>query len=53
MTDIFKFEANEKKIHLELDIDPEIPSTISSDRERIKQILLNLMFNSMKFTFLG
>jgi PAS domain S-box-containing protein len=50
---LFKYEANYKKIELLLDIDPNVPKYINGDSFRLKQILVNLLSNAMKFTFSG
>jgi signal transduction histidine kinase/ActR/RegA family two-component response regulator len=50
---LFKYEANHKKIELLLDIDPNVPKYIRGDSFRLKQILVNLLSNAMKFTFSG
>lgn len=52
--DIFEFQCEHKKLKLILDAEDALLDTqIHSDRGRIKQILLNLMSNSLKFTFQG
>jgi signal transduction histidine kinase len=52
--DIFYFQCQQKRIKLEMNIDNAFNKiNIVSDRGRIKQILLNLMSNSYKFTFRG
>ncbi|EAR83218.2 ATPase, histidine kinase-, DNA gyrase B (macronuclear) [Tetrahymena thermophila SB210] len=43
-------QAMEKHIMLELEIDPQIPQLINSDANRIRQVLLNLLNNALKFT---
>ncbi|PZX94741.1 hybrid sensor histidine kinase/response regulator [Flavobacterium aquariorum] len=53
IVNLFKYEANFKKIDLLLDIDPNVPKCIKGDSFRLKQILVNLLSNSMKFTFSG
>jgi PAS domain S-box-containing protein len=50
---LFKYEANHKKIELLLDIDSNVPKYINGDSFRLKQILVNLLSNAMKFTFSG
>ncbi|AOW10855.1 PAS domain-containing protein [Flavobacterium gilvum] len=50
---LFKYEANHKKIELLLEIDPNVPKYIKADSFRLKQILVNLLSNAMKFTFSG
>jgi PAS domain S-box-containing protein len=50
---LFKYEANHKKIDLVLHIDQAVPQFIKGDSFRLKQILVNLLSNAMKFTFSG
>lgn len=47
---LFKREAQLKSIHLRLEVDDEIEQTVVSDANRIKQILINLISNALKFT---
>ncbi|RKS13863.1 PAS domain S-box protein [Flavobacterium sp. 120] len=51
--DLFKFQANQKKIDLILDIDSKVPQYIHADSVRLKQILVNLLSNAIKFTSFG
>ncbi|MDY7001631.1 MAG: ATP-binding protein, partial [Thermodesulfobacteriota bacterium] len=46
----FSPQAAEKGIGLHLDVDPRIPRFLVGDEGRIRQILFNLIGNSMKFT---
>lgn len=50
---LFKYEANHKKIDLMLHIGQDVPQYIKGDSFRLKQILVNLLSNAMKFTFSG
>lgn len=42
-----------KKLHLAFHCSPEIPATIWTDRDKLRQILWNLLDNAVKFTQAG
>ncbi|MDZ4837736.1 MAG: ATP-binding protein [Candidatus Melainabacteria bacterium] len=46
-------KAREKKVSLTTFLSPDIPQRVRGDGQRIKQILLNLMSNAIKFTEQG
>lgn len=48
--DLFREKANTKKIYLSLDLESHVPTSIKSDPVRIRQILINLIDNAIKFT---
>ena len=49
---IFLMSASAEKKHLLLtaDVDPSVPETLMGDPERLRQVLLNLVSNAIKFT---
>ncbi|MBL7961712.1 PAS domain S-box protein, partial [bacterium] len=51
--DIFSSKAAQKKIELIYSIDSAVPTALIGDESRIKQILMNLTNNSLKFTETG
>ena len=53
ITSLFKGQCNFKDIRLIENIHPLFPVSIYSDPKRIKQILMNLLSNSLKFTESG
>jgi two-component system phosphate regulon sensor histidine kinase PhoR len=47
--DMFEMRANEKDITLTFDIDYPKPIMVNADKERIQQVLINLVVNSIKY----
>ena len=45
--------AEEKELQIKYDIDPNLPSLLRGDEIRIRQCLLNIMSNAVKFTKSG
>ena len=43
-------ELSRKRLNLRVDIDESIPEIVVADQQKLKQILLNLVGNSIKFT---
>ena len=50
---LFRSNAHKKGIELTLDIDPETVEWVVGDAQRLKQVLLNLVGNAIKFTERG
>lgn len=51
--DLFKYQATLKNIDLSLNIDKNVPQYVLADSVRLKQVLVNLIGNALKFTKTG
>ncbi|MEL7340564.1 MAG: ATP-binding protein, partial [Bacteroidota bacterium] len=53
LRDIFQHKADDKKIKLILEVDPDTPKHLLGDKVKLNQILVNLLGNAFKFTSKG
>ncbi|MBF0111602.1 MAG: response regulator [Desulfamplus sp.] len=53
ITDMLKIKASEKGLNLVCDIADDIPCSLKGDPNRLRQIILNLLNNAIKFTPTG
>ena len=50
---MINFQCKQRGVDLQIDLSPDIPEIIYTDGPRIKQVLLNLLANAVKYTYHG
>ncbi|WP_413172602.1 PAS domain S-box protein [Anabaena azotica] len=53
LTEMFQQRANSKNLQLNLQIAPNLPQYITTDVNKLRQVLMNLLSNAIKFTKQG
>ena len=50
LQEMFRHRAESKGLRLQLDLAPALPRYITSDAQKLRQVLINLLSNAIKFT---
>lgn len=53
LEDMFRYRAEEKGLTLDMELSPDLPRYISTDEGKLRQILMNLLGNAVKYTMDG
>lgn len=53
MTETFSLQTLQKHIHFDVTVDPDVPDVIICDSKRLRQVLVNVISNAVKYTEKG
>ncbi|MCT7983728.1 PAS domain S-box protein [Laspinema sp. A4] len=53
LEDMLRFKAHEKNLLLLTEIDPDVPLYVRADQAKLRQVLINILGNAIKFTQTG
>jgi PAS domain S-box-containing protein len=53
LKELFQLRAQAKQLSLQFDLDPDLPQSVLMDEGKLRQVLINLLGNAVKFTQLG
>ncbi|MEG4999316.1 hybrid sensor histidine kinase/response regulator [Microcoleus sp. B4-D4] len=53
LEDMFQLKADDKHLQLIFDCSPDVPQYVESDELKLRQVLINLLNNALKFTLEG
>jgi two-component system sensor histidine kinase/response regulator len=53
LEELFRLRASAKQLTFTIEIDPTVPQYITTDENKLRQVLINLLSNAIKFTQVG